>query len=732
MKLAFNIFLFALLCLPSKGGAQDNITGGQLFYTLIASTDTTNTYHIKYVWHRYYDCVPMVQEPPLGITIRDTLGTSFHYVATVDTFFDLSPPNYPCVYTNEGICMRQIEHSVTVELPIISDSYFVLHQNCCRISNLTNVIDSIGGGLNPNILFHAYTEITPEAQLQGNNAPVISETVPFYTCVNEPFDFSFSGNDQEGDQLVYALCAPSSSNATIWYTPIPLPPYEPPSYIFPPYNAINPLGDDVLSLDANTGELYAFPTEAGNFVVGMCINEYRNGVLMSTTNKDFVLFVLDCEPQVEAIVQADSVGANNTFFIEVCNDDQFQLNNLSVQPEFITDFYWEINGQVYSTWDPLIIFPASGTFTGQLVLNPGQSCIDTAFLVFEVLTDLEVNFVAEYDTCVAGPVNLISSVDYSGQSPLDYFWKLDDGHFNNNASFTHSYESPGTYNICLTVSDVHGCRDSVIQTILWQPAPAIILVAPDEAAGCAPLAVHIMNQSWPVDSSYQVIWDFGDSFSQTAIDAFHEFEQAGIYDVAVQVTSPLGCQADSTFEALINVSAAPISSFDYSPAPITYLDSMVQFYDRSSNAVFWEWFFDIDGVAVREENPTYHFPDTGTYLVRQIVYDEYWCSDTSHQTIHVKAPLHIHFPNAFTPNNDGVNDFFGAKGYFETIENWQLTIWNRYGELIFQSTDPNVYWNGSKHNVGRQLPQGVYTYILKAKSSDRKSINLNGQVMLLK
>jgi gliding motility-associated-like protein len=103
-------------------------------------------------------------------------------------------------------------------------------------------------------------------------------------------------------------------------------------------------------------------------------------------------------------------------------------------------------------------------------------------------------------------------------------------------------------------------------------------------------------------------------------------------------------------------------------------------------------------------------PDTGLQEIEMIVAHREGCQDTARAFIDV-LPLTTWFmPNAFTPNNDGLNDFFLGKGDLLGISDFQLQVWDRWGSLVYQTNDPDAGWNGRKNNAGRLAPDGVYVW----------------------
>ena len=161
------------------------------------------------------------------------------------------------------------------------------------------------------------------------------------------------------------------------------------------------------------------------------------------------------------------------------------------------------------------------------------------------------------------------------------------------------------------------------------------------------------------------------------------------------------------------------------------LEPTVQFSDESVGAVKWKWRFGSSGTSV-EQNPVFTFPDTGIQVIQQVVFHESGCPDTALQLIDVIPEVRYYLPNAFTPNGDGVNDFFGGTGMMEGATNFTLSIWNRYGEKLFETADPFERWNGRKNSTGNLAPQGVYVVQVYFKNPRGEPIHVKGFATLIK
>jgi gliding motility-associated-like protein len=126
------------------------------------------------------------------------------------------------------------------------------------------------------------------------------------------------------------------------------------------------------------------------------------------------------------------------------------------------------------------------------------------------------------------------------------------------------------------------------------------------------------------------------------------------------------------------------------------------------------------------------YRDTGLYAVVQIVTHPSGCKDTLIQYIDIKPEVRYFLPNAFTPNGDSVNDGFKGEGIMDGATNFRMSIWNRWGELVFETTNPDQSWNGRKGNNGPEAPAGVYLVLVSYDEPRGSRIEIKGYATLIK
>jgi gliding motility-associated-like protein len=182
----------------------------------------------------------------------------------------------------------------------------------------------------------------------------------------------------------------------------------------------------------------------------------------------------------------------------------------------------------------------------------------------------------------------------------------------------------------------------------------------------------------------------------------------------------------------------PNASFSAHPMVLTNMDGPVSFLDNSTgNITSWQWDFS-DGSPTGTGNHVSHqFPGNGIYPVTLIVTDINGCTDTVVDTIKVKEIFTFYVPNVFTPNGDGLNDYFAPTGLSVDPDNFDEYVFDRWGNVMYHNTVWNSIsaepWNGTLNNSGSKdkVVMGVYVYRIKLKELDGPSHEYIGHITIL-
>jgi gliding motility-associated-like protein len=276
---------------------------------------------------------------------------------------------------------------------------------------------------------------------------------------------------------------------------------------------------------------------------------------------------------------------------------------------------------------------------------------------------------------------------------------------------------PGTTTYTVIVSDNCGTpTDSATVLVTVYPPPAVVFTSTD-TSGCAPICITFTGVSNPACAS--ATWDFGDGKTGTGCSSVkHCYTTAGTYNVTYNVIDVDGCPGTYTLPHYIDAHPRPTAAFSLSPQPTTILSPEITFADHSSNDVIsWAWTFgDFAGGNSILQNPKYTYPDTGCYTATLIVTNQFGCTDITHEPVCIGPYFTFYAPNTFTPNGDGKNDIWMPYGIGIDPKNYDLIMFDRWGNLMFETHVWGDGWDG-RANAGADIAQ-IDTYVWKVNLKD--------------
>ena len=284
----FFIVLLLSLCFLSTSNAT-HIIGGSMSYACLGNDEYRITIEL------YRDCFggQASFDDPLRMRIYTGPNGNVPFGTTINVNLEYSedvPPNTGiCAATPGSICVERGIYKQVVTLPFNPDGYHVSYQRCCRNNSISNLVNPQSSGATYTVY------ISDEAQQTCNNSPTFEDYPPIIVCASEDVGFSHSATDAEGDVLVYTFCAPFLGGSISNPTPDALPPPYSQAIFLEPYTAGQPLGD-MMTIDAVAGNISGTPNALGQFVAGVCVEEYRviDGVqtLLSLIKREFQLNVV--------------------------------------------------------------------------------------------------------------------------------------------------------------------------------------------------------------------------------------------------------------------------------------------------------------------------------------------------------------------------------------------------------------------------------------------------------
>ncbi len=503
------IFLFIF-----ESSFATHLVGGYFTYTRL----NNNTYHIKLTLYR--DCnsqaffdgdinnsnIPfasfgMFEVTDSSTTFVDSLQLISPVVTQTPIFSNIINP---FAVIPPGFCMEEGVYEADIFPPDGDKSYMIVYQRCCRNNAITNLTNPGDQGTTYSIILPPYNSVL-------NSSPQFKSYPPLFICSNMPLLYDHSATDADGDSLVYSLCDLFTGGDQT--TPAPNPPSNPPYTNITwgnGYSFSSPLGSDSFAINSATGLLTCIPTHSGQYLVGVCVSEYRNGQLLGEYKRDFQFAVISCEPT-----------PNSSQYIPRTFDSNLGYGTYKVNG---SSNYIDFSGLTFynppPTNIPLKIHWDYGDLTSNsdtsIQLNPNYTYPDTGIYMINVSVSKDVlgeTFTVKgkglikigFDTHKTDFTfqkdnnNNVSFFDntYSSPTSLTHWeWDFGDGQKSYQQNPIHQYQYPAQpYSVKLITQNQFGSIDSITKPINIYPLSASTLVTEN-------ISIHINTQELSIEFPY--------------------------------------------------------------------------------------------------------------------------------------------------------------------------------------------------------------------------------------
>lgn len=331
--------------------------------------------------------------------------------------------------------------------------------------------------------------------------------------------------------------------------------------------------------------------------------------------------------------------------------------------------------------------------------------------------------------CKNEGVLFTNSSQANGTDSLEYQWDFGDlSGLSIAQNPLHTFTEIGSYVITLTVTGTSlanvACPDTTSHRIFINATPVANY---DFLNGCKDLVTQFRDSSSVFGGSIVGwSWQFGDNSTPAAIKhATHIYTTAGSFNVLLTVTSNNQCTA--SMSKIVTINPSPLAEFGLTNNPAVAQEPIYfsDFSTPTSTIKQWYWDFGDDGSAVVQA-PSHIYQDANNYYVTLTVIDDAGCSDTITKLIEVTLLPQV--PTAFTPNRDGNNDLLFVKG--GPFQNITFKVYNSWGELVFETTDQKIGWDGTKNGVNQ--PVGAYVWTLVVDMYNNRQVKKNGDVTIIR
>ena len=640
----------------------------------------------------------------------------------------------PCGSPPPELCIEKAVYTATVELPANPYGWDLVYQRCCRNPTIVN-LENFGGGENAGMSLEVHIPGTDV--LDGvNSSPAFQELPPVALCSNLPFVWDHSAVDPDGDDLVYSLCPPQQggdpNNAQ------PNPPTTPP-YVDVPYVAgfswDDPMtADPSLTIDPNTGELTCTPTMPGQYAIGICVEEHRDGVLLSMVRRDFQFNVTTCEP-TEIVLEADAVPfAAGGLVNLVPYEDALGLPAVLEYPngETFPMAAWLANNDMAVTVDgEAMVVDAvvmEGCNDARFTIERPESESDMTDTTYLTLTGSAVQGL-DFDE------NFYEVVMAAGETSSDITLGLEDDGF-----------EEGVEHLRIECNYVNACdqlSSTVARVVLVDPIPIVPFPAPlscleddgsqtlgyDDITGYGPFMYVWDGDPWGNATQAPGAWavQFDSTFS--FVDGSGQLAFETLVDLSI--TDQCGKTLLHTIQVLHPVATetalCPLEAIEF-PAENDGIPIADVLYN---------------GVSILNS------PDSGVPLLANATPEgDHWVLDVLEAlatSVSWYEPLSLvdtcgfvteamvrvrncDIPNVFTPDDLGGNNSFRIRG-LSNLEGTRLMVLNRYGvEVWSDQTTSNaqseLVWNG-RHPNGDRVSDGHYQWVLVRPDGQRQHGSLH-------
>jgi gliding motility-associated-like protein len=413
-----------------------------------------------------------------------------------------------------------------------------------------------------------------------------------------------------------------------------------------------------------------------------------------------------------------------------CYSIPFIFKDSSTIKKFtITDWKWDFgDGNSSVLKDPIHKYSLPGKYPVQLKVTGTQGCPDSIVYVIEAFTHPVASF--DYkDTCFNQLTDLASTSIDTGYNITSALWSTSDGASLNGNNIKHRYKTMGSQFANLIVENEKGCRDTVLNAFEIRPVPRANFTTEPICENAE--AEYFSSATTATGGLIKYRWDLPFGNSSTKKDTTFYYKQPGTYNIKHWVENNYGCIDSVIISQLVKPKV--IADFDFNPLLPTIADPFVSFRDKSINASIWDWDLGEFGVFSTQRNPTHNYTDTGWFNVILIANNDVNCPDTASKRVYIKPVVKIWIPNAFTPVGlDLLNSTFRPFGVLSGITEYEMQIYNRWGELIFKTNDLDRPWDGTIRNGEVDCQAGAYLYIIRMIDLNRETYSFNGTVNLIR
>lgn len=422
----------------------------------------------------------------------------------------------------------------------------------------------------------------------------------------------------------------------------------------------------------------------------------------------------------------------------ICDGNNMMFNDASTvnAPDFIVDWTWDFGdgSPIDNTQNPTHLFPSNGNYNVSLTVTTDLGCNNTVTLPAEVYPLPQINFTASTVCEDEGPTVFTNNTTVSSGNITNWDWNFADGGTSIAQNPTHNYGIYGDYNVSLTATTNNGCTATDFLNVRVNPIPTSLFDAL-ERNGCLEVCANFNSQATtPEGTVTGWNWDFGNGTTSNVENpnaCLNNLSNTNtrFYNITLTVENSFGCTNTLTQANFIEVYPKPLAQFDITPQTTTFLEPDVETDNQSIGNLNNVWSSG-DGTDYHTTNFAHTYADTGSYLVTLTVENGYGCTDDTSKIVRVNAKNLLYVPNTFTPDGDGKNDLFFPVGFDIVERDYNFYIFNKDGDLIFQTDNLTKAWDGTEK--GKPAKTDTYVWRILYRDSKGEKYEKMGHVNLLR
>lgn len=473
---------------------------------------------------------------------------------------------------------------------------------------------------------------------------------------------------------------------------------------------------------------HTFPQEGG-----------FNATLIATT-------AFGCKDTVNMPIDVWPLPQVDFSFVDLCLNDITNFTDLStISNTFTTNsnslYNWSFGDGISGTGaTPTHVYGNYGDYDVDLQVTSNNGCVNNLTKPLNIRPLPAPDF-SSTSVCVNTPPTSFTDLTTIPVGSIDQLdWDFGDGNMGTGTSPTNTYGASGIYNTQLTATSLFGCVNSITKPVIVYEKPTALFTS-DETQACNPGTINFTDLSYSNSTTIDAWqWNFYNGTNSNgqnpSVSYVNDSESPEFFDVELIATNSFGCNDTVYVSDYITIIPQPEAIFSFSPTLLTINESETEFSNQSINSDEYLWDFGDDSGTSNEFEPTHEYPGIPeTYTAQLIAYNYgQFCSDTVIATVVVQDVIIFYVPNVFTPDQDDYNEVWYpifTAGY--DPYDFHLIVFNRWGEIVWESYDASAGWNGQYTDRGGLVEDGVYVWTIEFKEtmSDKRHRE-TGTVTVLK